>query len=264
MQEEKAHKRKGLIGTIVFHLCLLILFLFTGFTEPDPLPKEEGMPLQIRLGFDDAGSGETFDNRTTAQTTPQVTETSTQSATEYLTQEAASLAQVIKSTKKVEDPKPTAEELEAQRKAAEAKRQQEHLKSLFAKTKNNEKSGQGTGGGSDNQAGTQGREFGGRFGGKTGGALPGGGNYVLGGRRLAKTPKIFDDSQDEGKVVVRIYVDRSGNVIKAEPGIKGSTTNSATLFEKAKRAALKTKFDAHPDAPIQQVGSMSFVFLIGH
>jgi hypothetical protein len=51
-------------------------------------------------------------------------------------------------------------------------------------------------------------------------------------------------------------------VIKATPGAKGSDTNSTNLFNKSKKAALKTKFSPNPNAPAEQYGTLTFVFIL--
>ena len=53
---EKTSKRKGIIGTILFHALLLVAFLFMGLTYQDPPPAEEG--ISINFGFVDEGLGE--------------------------------------------------------------------------------------------------------------------------------------------------------------------------------------------------------------
>ena len=53
---EKISKRKGIIGTILFHALLLVAFLFMGLTYQDPPPAEEG--ISINFGFVDEGLGE--------------------------------------------------------------------------------------------------------------------------------------------------------------------------------------------------------------
>ena len=53
---EKKSKRKGIIGTILFHALLLVAFLFMGLTYQDPPPDEEG--ISINFGFVDEGLGE--------------------------------------------------------------------------------------------------------------------------------------------------------------------------------------------------------------
>jgi len=60
--------------------------------------------------------------------------------------------------------------------------------------------------------------------------------------------------------VVRIEVDNTGKVIKATPGVKGSTNTDKCLMEPARLAALKTKFNADPNAPNKQTGTIIYRF----
>ena len=79
---------------------------------------------------------------------------------------------------------------------------------------------------------------------------------------MLKQPEVIDRSQETGKVVVTITVDRNGNVIKAIPGARGSTTTSANLYSKAAQAAMKAKFDMNPGAAEEQYGSITFIFIV--
>ena len=64
----------------------------------------------------------------------------------------------------------------------------------------------------------------------------------------------------EGIVVVEITVDRTGKVISATPGIKGSTIVDNTLYAAAKKAAVASKFNLKNDAPDRQVGTITYHF----
>ena len=74
--------------------------------------------------------------------------------------------------------------------------------------------------------------------------------------------RIDDKSQETGKVVVEIIVDKSGKVISAISGGVGSTTNSAYLYKLAKEAALSTAFNASPDGKETQKGTITFNFVL--
>lgn len=65
-----------------------------------------------------------------------------------------------------------------------------------------------------------------------------------------------------GTVVVRILVDQQGNVIDAYPGAKGTTVNDARMWQAAKEAALKAKFNVSASAPAVQEGTISYVFIL--
>jgi outer membrane biosynthesis protein TonB len=62
--------------------------------------------------------------------------------------------------------------------------------------------------------------------------------------------------------VVKITVDKNGNVTQAEPGQKGTTTLNADLYDAAKRAALQAKFNVDNDAPAYQTGTITYKFII--
>ena len=53
---EKKSKRNGIFGTILFHVLLIVAFLFMGLTYQIPPPPEEG--ISINFGYMDQGSTE--------------------------------------------------------------------------------------------------------------------------------------------------------------------------------------------------------------
>jgi hypothetical protein len=55
-REEYSEKKKGIIGTIVFHTIILIILIFLGFFTPLPLPGEEG--ILVNFGNTDNGLGD--------------------------------------------------------------------------------------------------------------------------------------------------------------------------------------------------------------
>ena len=50
-----SEKKKGIIGTVIFHIILAVILIITGFHTPLPLPEEEG--ILVNFGTDDTGSG---------------------------------------------------------------------------------------------------------------------------------------------------------------------------------------------------------------
>ena len=66
--------------------------------------------------------------------------------------------------------------------------------------------------------------------------------------------------QKSGRVVVKITVDRDGNVTDAIPGIEGTTVQDRSLWSAAKQAALQAKFNANSKAPISQEGTITYIF----
>lgn len=85
-------------------------------------------------------------------------------------------------------------------------------------------------------------------------------SYDLQGRNSLSIPKPQTNLQEGGKVVVEITVDKNGKVVNARPGMPGSTTSSSILFELARKAALKAKFNADISAPAYQKGTITYHF----
>ena len=85
-------------------------------------------------------------------------------------------------------------------------------------------------------------------------------SYVMAGRKMIKEPKIDNLTMEKGIVVVAITINKYGNVIKAEPGVEGSTTTSNYLLTKAKQAAESVKFDTSPTMPLEQKGTITITF----
>ena len=92
-------------------------------------------------------------------------------------------------------------------------------------------------------------------------AIPGV-SYKLEGRSFKRLAAPKYKYQGEGKVVVDVTVDRLGKVILATPGTKGSTTLDSFLLELAKEAAISTTFDAKPNAPEVQKGTITYIFML--
>ena len=94
----------------------------------------------------------------------------------------------------------------------------------------------------------------------TGVGLDGDGNYLLGGRKALKKQIEKQNCNKAGKVVVSIEVDRNGRVIRATPGVRGTTNNDPCLLEPAKKAALATRFNPDNNAPAKQIGKIIYNF----
>lgn len=249
-----SEQRYGIIGTFLFHLLLLICFLLFGLTSMDP-PPDSGIALNF--GTSNVGSGEIQ---------PEETSTSEIKPTNPDDIDAAPV-----------DPNPVTEEVmtqdvvetvdvEEEKKQEEVKEKKPEISDELKQTLSNafnKKTNSGSEG-NDNQKGDKGKVEGT----KDGSAYDGTGgegngfSYSLAGRGHLSIPKPVDNSQEEGKVVVQIFVDRQGNVVKATPGVRGTTTTSAKLWQKAKEAAMKAKFTANAGAPETQTGSITYVFII--
>lgn len=164
-----------------------------------------------------------------------------------------------------------AERIRKEKAAAEAKKraEQQAKKAKLDAMMGGLNSGKGTGGsgdGDDDKAGDKGSPDGdpnakGYYGSGSGGS---GGNYRLGNRNAIATPKPIYDCNEQGRVVVSISVNKSGTVIGANAGVKGTTNAAPCLLKRAKEAALKTKFNADNNAPAKQVGTIIYNFTLSN
>jgi len=85
-------------------------------------------------------------------------------------------------------------------------------------------------------------------------------SYVMAGRKMTKEPKVDNLTMEKGIVAVEITINKYGNVIKAVPGIEGSTTTSKYLLTKAQQAAQSVMFDTSPVMPLEQKGTITITF----
>ena len=78
--------------------------------------------------------------------------------------------------------------------------------------------------------------------------------FGLSGRNLESNGSVEHVCDQEGKVVVRITVNKLGNVVSAEAGVKGSTNVHPCLLEPAKKTAFLHKWFSDENAPEFQIG----------
>ena len=252
---EKKSKRRGIIGTILFHALLMVAFLFMGLKYQDPPPAEEG--ISINFGFSEQGLGEVEPESTEELieiVEEEVIEQQIESTEEIVTQTLVETPVVEKTEKK----KKVIKKEEPKEEVIEEKKPEVNKKALYPGSKKTKTSSEGNKKGDGNQGSIDGDPNLEVY--EGGGIGENGTAYQLGGRSVAFKAKPIYNTQVEGKVVVMITVDRLGNVINAIPGAKGSTTLNKQLLQRAKTAALKTKFDPKQTAPTNQQGKIVYLF----
>ena len=84
--------------------------------------------------------------------------------------------------------------------------------------------------------------------------------HVEGRSTVGNIPRPAYNVQESGVVVVNIWVDNYGNVVKAVPGGDGTTVLNKTLLTAARKAALETHFNMNADAPAMQEGTITYYF----
>jgi len=262
---DTTHKRKSMTLTIVLFLLLALCLILFGLKYMDP-PEQKG--IAVNFGVSDVGSGnvqpekpiESTPSKTT--TTPPETE-SAKLEEEVVTQDVVD-APVIEEKKKEEpkpETKPVEEKLNPESKPEPDKATSDAISNLLNAPKT---SGEAQGGeGDDNMTGDKGNPSGdldasSYYG--QGKGLDGDGNYNLGGRKALNKERFKQECNEAGRVVVRIVVNRKGEVVSATPGFRGTTNNAPCLLAPAKRAAMATRFNADNNAPAQQVGTIIYNF----
>ena len=90
---------------------------------------------------------------------------------------------------------------------------------------------------------------------------PSGGSYILNNRYAINKPKPKYNCKEMGIVVVLVTVNREGETIKAEAGIRGTTESAPCLIKEAEEAALNTTWrKVGPNAREFQVGQITYNF----
>ena len=280
----------GFAGAAIIHMVLIVLLLLVSFTVQ--IPPEDSDGILVNFGTDESGSGliEPSPAPSSVESAPAQPETAAENPSvedAVVTQNFDKEAPEVKKTDpEAERKKKEAAEAEKIRRAAlEAERirkaneeaekrrveeEQKRMNDITSRTKNllsNAKNtgtnttSEGVAGGAGNQGVTSG-SVNTQNRGAGSGTGESGISFDLAGRNFQTLPQPRYDYQGEGKVVVEIFVDRSGKVTQANPGFKGSTTLDEYLLNVAREAALKARFDPKPDAPAVQKGTITYIFIL--
>ncbi len=274
-RQEKDNQKKGAITSLTAHVALLLLALLPWMTFPDPPPG----PAGVLVSFGEPDQGVNTEERAAPSAPaepideveeveepevqpepekPKPTESpkvntddnSRERAIQKAKKEAEDRERKIERDKEREKKRKEEAEARKKREAAEAKRKAEEaaqakrdaeaqaLKDAIGGAFNG---GRGNGGNPGDQGQPDGDPDGSALEGVSTGAGEIGGG--LGGRGVLSKPRITDNSQKTGDVVMKVCVDATGKVISAKYTQAGSTTTDSKLLATAKRAALKYKFE---------------------
>ena len=248
-KNEKKDRGIAVAGTIAVHaLAVLILFLMA-FRTPLPLPGEEG--VEVDLGMMDQGMGNIQPEKPAIPQASQPEQQPNKSKEDIATQnddEAPALEKPKntkpKQEKPAEEPKPTVNQ-----------------RALFKGSSDPQAGGSE---GVTGQPGDQGKPNGlaGIKQYEGNGGKGNGPGYSLGGRGAKSLHRPNDDFSEEGIIVVDIWVNRAGKVVRAEVATKGTTLINSEMRQKAIQSALRSAFASDPDAPEEQHGTITYTFVI--
>lgn len=277
---ETKHERDSAKVTTLITLILVLLLFVVGAPYMDP-PIEYG--VAVNFGTSDFGKGDiqplkpikSEPREINEPYQPEVTKTQPTKASEtkeeVLTQDNEEDIAIQKQKQAEANAKAIADakaKAEAERIAKEKQEQDDKKRKLDALIGGVSKSeGTATGGeGNDNKAGDKGQLDGdpyapSYFG--SGGSGSGGVGYGLNGRGKPDYTPLKQNCNESGLVIVRIVVNNNGNVIEAEPGVKGTTNTAPCLLEPAKKIALSHKWKPDSNAPTKQIGFVKVNFQLG-
>jgi outer membrane biosynthesis protein TonB len=292
------HKKKSFTLTTLLLSALLLVLFYIGLTYMDP-PIENG--ITINFGTTEFGSGtvqpkepikseplpepvvEPSKQEEVAEAVeeeeeiekPAVQEKPTEQVLTQDNEESIRLQQEQERKRKEALAEQQAQEeaarkAEAERQAKEkAQREQEAKKRKLDELMGglNKSDGQAAGNeGDDERSGDKGSPEGDPYATSYYGAPGSGsgtGGYGLNGRSLVNKGKVAQECNESGRVVVKIVVDRNGNVISATPGVRGTTNNNPCLLEPARKTAFMHKWNLDANAPSQQIGFVVVNFKLG-
>ena len=249
--EEQKNRIKGIVGTLIFHLAIIFILFLLALRTPLPLPGEE--VVEVSLGYAETGSGLVQPIELAPVQKAEHTKPNTQT-NDILTQE-------VEEAPAIEDVKPK----EVKKTVEEEKPVKEdpvvNPRALYTphQTDSKETGGQGD----DNNPADQGKTTGSNQSTKPDGigGLGSGISFSLEGRGSIHLPKPAYNSQEQGRVVVRIWVNKEGKVERAVSGVQGTTITDQTLIKLAQDAALKAVFNSDPNAADQQTGTITYNFI---
>lgn len=299
MDKDNRYRSHGLAGTIVFHLAMILLFLFMAITN---VPQEEE-GLLVNFGDGDTGMGREeprYNEPAPArpvETTPPPTPVTPHAAQEKVTaekvntqdfEEAAALKKEeerkkneaekkrkeeerkvreeqdrIDRQKREEEERIRKEEERKKQEAAEKARKAQEARDNIAKGFAGKGTGNTTSEGDAGGTGNQGKLTGDpNSTNRDGSGLGNSGiSFSLSGRTAnGKLPEPTYTVLEEGTVVVEVVVDKYGKVTSARAISKGTTIHSTPLWNAAQAAALKARFNEDPSAPAEQVGTITYRF----
>lgn len=263
--------------SIGIHALILLLLMFLYISSPVP-PFEEGL-----AGGGGGGSFVEFGTLDVEEAPPVTQEKAAPvKDEEILTSDLEETVAIDQPEKKKETPKLIKQPVVAVKKTEPVKKPPVELakvevrkpdeKSLYTGKKGNAGSpagtatgsgtgGEGTGSGGGSGSGTGSGSGGGSGSGSGGGNGDGVGlGFDLKGRGWRKKPTLEESSQEVGRVVIEVVVDKDGNVTNTNGPFRGSTTTSPLLVNKAKQAAMQAKFSKSPTGVEEQRGTITFVF----
>ena len=245
-REQKRRSIISILVTIGVHGLALVLLLFLGLDYQVPPPPERGTEIDMGIleHFGNALPGSPGGSESVAPEMPPVE--NHENIVSTLSEETLPVQQPKRENKPIVKPKENMAQEETPRINPNA---------LFRKGQvKGQGSGEGSGSGKTSGDGTGG-------GGGTGSDLSGHGtSFSLTGRNAKTLPKPSVATPELGTVVVKIYVNQSGEVVRAVAGERGTTIGNSDILKHCEAAAKRAKFSPNSKAQEIQTGTITYKF----
>lgn len=243
-KEAKASTVTGIVLTVSLHVAVCLLFVFTGLKYIYPPPQEQSFLIDFEEEQEPVRPPVVVGNQ------PQAEKIDKTKPVE-LVQQSQSPIKSVKANKTAEAKPDDFGDVEVP-----AQKEKIDKNALFPGMSKKDSSAAPHGATNPKAEFKAGQPDGNTATGKTEGSA----NAHLKGRNLlGSLPRPSYSVQNEGKVVVDIWVDNYGNVTKAQAGGQGTTVTDKALWAAARAAAMKAHFSQSVDTPTQQ-GTITYIF----
>ncbi|MBE0640214.1 MAG: hypothetical protein IH598_16995 [Bacteroidales bacterium] len=253
--EEQKNRIRGIVGTIIFHVAMLLALFLLALRTPLPLPGEEG--VEVSLGYSETGSGLTQPEeiKPVQRVEPVVPKNEPKEIITQNNEETPSIEEIKPKEIEKKEEKPVEKVIPPKEEPVVNPR------ALY--TPNQKATDESGNQGDQSDLADQGKETGSKDSKKPDGkgGLGDGVSFSLEGRGSIHLPKPPYDSREQGKIVIRIWVNKQGKVVRTQPGVQGTNISDQSLIKLAEDAALKAAFTPDPNAPDQQVGTITYNFI---
>lgn len=261
MTNKNNNKIFGIIATVVFHAIAVVLLITLCFRTPLPLPGEAG--VEVNLGMYAQAMNQDVSEPASQQVVEPTEQEEVVEETEDILSEDEEVPSIEeeKIEEKEEEHEVDEEIVEEIEKVIEEEKPVINQRAIFQVPKNNTETP--SEGDSEEGQGEQGSVTGlkdiDRYEGN--GGSGGGPAYDLGGRGAKSISSPSKDFNEEGKIVVDIWVDKEGLVKRAEIG-RGTTILNESMRKSAINAAKNSIFNKDDKAADLQKGTITYTFII--
>lgn len=256
----------GIVGTILVHNIILLVLLFCFLVLPDESASEGALiinfgDMEVAGGASEPMLNDLPFSEPASTTSQQAAQTDDEGILTQDFEEAPAINQPSANNASQSSPERQEDEAESevQEQPAEPVRQvnTNALYSNRGASATESGTSEGIYQGSGNMGSPEGSPDSDNYEAGLGGSSIG---FSLSGRNPLFLQKPEFSVYTEGIIVVEITVDRSGNVIDARPGFKGSTIVDNTLYAAVRKAALESRFNIRNDADERQIGTITYHF----